>query len=154
MTKRKTVGWKVGNVVSIPLGGGRFAFGWLLTFPLIAFFDWAEERERPPIESLVGRPIAFRIWVMGRAVKQGMWSVIGHESPSASLLEPPTFVKSDSISGALSLTRKGSEETSATRAECLGLERAAVWDPEHVVDRLNDHFDGRPNIWVESLRLE
>lgn len=27
-----------------------------------------------------------------------------------------------------------------------------VWSPEHVEDRLRDHFAGRPNKWEESLR--
>jgi len=42
----------------------------------------------------------------------------------------------------------------ASRAECEGLERCAVWEPEHVEDRLRDHFAGKPNVWVESLRLK
>ena len=30
---------------------------------------------------------------------------------------------------------------------------AAVWDPQHVEDRLRDHFAGLPNKWVQSLAL-
>ena len=41
----------------------------------------------------------------------------------------------------------------ATRAECEGLEREAVWDPEHIEDRLSDYFSGKPNKWVDSLKL-
>lgn len=48
--------------------------------------------------------------------------------------------------------RRGGEEP-ASRQELEGLEVAAVWDPEHVEDRLRDHFSGRPNKWVESIRL-
>ncbi|WP_448115483.1 hypothetical protein [Mesorhizobium amorphae] len=36
----------------------------------------------------------------------------------------------------------------------IGLECAAVWDPEHVVDRLRDPADGRPNKWVERLAVD
>jgi hypothetical protein len=45
-------------------------------------------------------------------------------------------------------------EDTATRAACAGLERAEVWDPEHVEDRLRDHRAGRANKWVESLALK
>ena len=43
-------------------------------------------------------------------------------------------------------------ERLAIAEECVGLERAAVWEPEHVEDRLRDHFAGRSNRWVESLK--
>lgn len=44
-------------------------------------------------------------------------------------------------------------EIPALLEECENLEVAAVWDAHHVEDRLRDHFDGRPNEWVESMRL-
>lgn len=47
-----------------------------------------------------------------------------------------------------------SVENPATPEECAVLERAAVWDPGHVEDRLRDHFAGQSNKWVESLRLK
>jgi hypothetical protein len=42
----------------------------------------------------------------------------------------------------------------AKRKECVGLECCAVWDPEHVEDRLKDHFAGIPNKWVQSMALD
>lgn len=45
-------------------------------------------------------------------------------------------------------------EDSATRAQCAGLERSAVWDAEHVEDRLRDRRAGRLNKWAESLALK
>ena len=42
----------------------------------------------------------------------------------------------------------------ATREQCLGLERAAVWEPENIESRLADHYAGRPNAWADSLRLQ
>jgi hypothetical protein len=40
-----------------------------------------------------------------------------------------------------------------TPEECVGLERAAVWDAEHVTARLRDHYSGRPNAYLESMQL-
>jgi hypothetical protein len=40
----------------------------------------------------------------------------------------------------------------ASYGECTSLERAAVWDTEHIEDRLEDYFNGRENKWVESLK--
>ena len=40
----------------------------------------------------------------------------------------------------------------ATYEEIKNLECAAVWEPEHVEDRLRDYFSGVPNVWVEDLK--
>jgi hypothetical protein len=34
------------------------------------------------------------------------------------------------------------------------LDRAAIWTANHIVDRLNDHFDDRSNKWAVSLRMK
>jgi hypothetical protein len=47
-----------------------------------------------------------------------------------------------------------SEITVGAREDCVGLERAAVWEPEHIEDRLRDHFNGIKNIWEESLKIK
>jgi hypothetical protein len=38
-------------------------------------------------------------------------------------------------------------------AECVGLERSAVWSAENVESRLEDHYGGRPNGTVERMRV-
>jgi hypothetical protein len=38
--------------------------------------------------------------------------------------------------------------------ECSGLERAAVWEAGHVAKRIHDHYAGRPNAHLESMRLK
>ncbi|HEY0158466.1 MAG TPA: hypothetical protein VGF28_14380 [Thermoanaerobaculia bacterium] len=88
---------------------------------------------------------------MNRAITSGRWKVLGHVPLDEPLQREPAFFKQDPLSGELTLYRSGTEYP-ASAEECQELERAAVWDPEHVEDRLRDHFDGRSNRWVESLR--
>ncbi len=38
----------------------------------------------------------------------------------------------------------------ATKEECKGLERSAVWTPEGIQRRLNDHYAGRKNYYIEK----
>jgi hypothetical protein len=38
--------------------------------------------------------------------------------------------------------------------EVKGLERAAVWEADHIEDRLTDYIDGKENKWVKSLELK
>lgn len=143
-----------GDIVRISLSDGRFGFGWVIRNPLIAFFDLCLREPSPSVKRVVESPVAFKVWVMNYAVTKKFWPVIGHEELPVEQLVEPRFFKIDPIGGQLYITSGGGKEIPATRAECEKLENAAVWDPEYVVSRLEDHFAGRPNKWVELLRLK
>lgn len=95
----------------------------------------------------------FTVWVTNDAVTSGRWPVIGNVSLSPELEVAPKFFKQDPISKTFSIYHQG-QETSASLAECGNLERAAVWEPSHIEDRLRDHYLGIPNQWVESLKAQ
>jgi hypothetical protein len=144
--------WNVGDFVGIPLGDGTNAFGRILRRPLIAFYD-LRSHVIPPFHTIAAAPVIFVTYVMKYAVTQGIWRVLGNAPLSEDLRTEPLFFKRDPITRKLTIYRDSTgEETPASREECLRLERAAVWDPERIVDRLRDHFAGRPNKWVESMR--
>jgi hypothetical protein len=149
--RNRKIDRRVGDVVAIRLSDGRLAFAWLLREPLMAFFDYSSRGPAAAVAEIVRNPIAFRIWVMKRALT--VWQVVGHVSVPDDVLEPPWFFKQDPLSRAVSILRTGTEEFPANAETAKGLERAAVWDPEHVADRLEDHFAGRPNKWVDSVKL-
>lgn len=149
--KRKRIKRIPGDIVQVDLGNGESGYGHILE-NTIAFYDVKIPPDRPVAE-IVAHPILFNVWVMDYAVTRGVWPVIGHAALDAKLLEEPLFYKKDIISKQLTIYRDSTgEETPATISACENLECAAVWDPEHIVDRLVDHFAGRPNQWVESLR--
>lgn len=149
MKRQKRV---VGDIVCIPLSEGRKAYALIL--PLAdAFFDLVTVGDAiPSMEEIISRPVLFQIGVMRYAVTKGIWKVIGHVEPPPALLEPPKFFIQDDFTGALVITTDGGDRQPATFEECEHLESCAAWDPEHVVSRLEDHFAGRPNKWVELLR--
>lgn len=149
---KRRIARRVGDVVAIHITGEKYAFGLVLKEPLMAFFDFIAATPNPDVPSLVRQSVAFKIWVMNRAVTSGIWPIVGHVDLSERNQESPTFFKVDRITGRLTATKGGTTEWPIGREECKELERAAVWDPEHVVSRLEDHFAGRPNKWVESLR--
>ncbi len=148
----KNVRRNVGDVVSVPLGDGTIGFGRVLKGALFAFYD-LRDSEVPSLEKIVSSKIAFKVWVMNYAVTSGDWPVLGNVPLEPELVIEPLFFKKDSITKALRTYRDSTqEEVSATREECEMLERASVWNPEHVVERLNAHFAGRRSIWVEHQR--
>ncbi len=78
--------------------------------------------------------------------------MIGHEPlTSAMLILPPKFIQDPFDKKIFSLYENGVIRP-ATREQCLGLERASVWEPEHVEDRLRAHYAGNLNHVVELLK--
>lgn len=150
-----------GRVVRIDLGDGRCAYGRQLLGPSVEFYDRpGKPGEMVDLLDVVASPVAFTIWVMKYAFRRrGGWElldVVPLTDEERSMID--RRAKQDVLSGALSIYWSDHVtgtfgEIPASAQECEGLEVAAVWDPQHVEDRLRDHFDGRPNRWVESIRL-
>jgi hypothetical protein len=152
-----------GDIVQIPLGDGAVAYGRLLREPLVAVHDLPSDTSLDPellVEGLVDAPVLFVLPVMNKAVTSGRWPTVGHRPlTDVERTTPVRFCKQDPISGSLSIAwvdpvSSEYHTAPASREECEALEREAVWEPEHVEDRLRDHRAGRTNKWVESLRLK
>ena len=151
MTKKRYP--KLGTVIAIPLNSRLFGFGLILSRPQIAVLDVKSGRpELPVLEGPIDGHVLFHVSVMRSAVLSDAWRKIGEiELPDSLKKEPWTF-NQDLMSGEIYLTKTGSEDVPTTPEGIRGLERVAVWEGEHLEDRIRDHFAGRPNKWVESLR--
>jgi hypothetical protein len=151
-----------GRVVRINLGDGRCAYGRQLLSVSVEFYDrLGKAGETASLSDVVASPVVFTVSVMDYAFRQHEgWDLLDVVPlPDEKRAAVERWAKKDVISGALSIYWEDHAtgtygETPASLEECEGLEIAAVWDPEHVEDRLRDHFDGRPNRWVESMRLK
>lgn len=146
-----------GDVLKIDLGDGAHSYGHVAEHGQVIFYDYRSQLELP-IHDIVRLPIAFRVWVYDSALKGDRWQKIGHiDLPPALLQEPDTF-KQDPVSGRLSIYHRRYASTNYERpailSECRNLERTAVWEAEHVEDRLRDHFAGVENAWVRQLLID
>ena len=148
MARRKN--WDSGNIVEITLPSGGLTYALVVDFPRIAFFDRKFD-SRPSIEDIVEAPIAFQICVMKYAIGKRYWAVIGDTEVPSEIARADRFFKFDRISRKFSIYQGRGDETPATYSEVTELECAAVWDPEHVVSRLEDHYAGAENKWVKLL---
>ena len=145
--------WVTGAVVKVALGEGVCGFGQLLKFPEYAFFD-LRALDDVQATDVVSRPVLFRIWVMKSAHSTGRWPKIGVAKVSDALSRTVYRFNQDPIDPTkIRLTKDGTDGPLVSVAECHGLERAAVWDAQHVEDRLRDQFAGRPNKWAESMKI-
>jgi hypothetical protein len=91
---------------------------------------------RLPAEPPINSAFAFIVGLYDDILKSGIWPIVSHEPFSSVEAEwpPPACIK-DVISGGYSIFHKGEIRTS-TKSECVGLETAAVWDADHVIDRI------------------
>ena len=152
-----------GRVVRIPLGDGMVGWGRQLRNVRVEFyerFDAETDAEQVDPREVARCEVAFTVAVMDRAFRRnGGWTLLD-VVPLSEKEESETYrsVKQNPVSGAVTIYWEkpdgSSGEDIATRAACAGLERSAVWDPEHIEDRLRDHRAGRPNKWVDSLALK
>jgi Immunity protein 26 len=119
---------------------------------LFAFYDIKTSHDIPLTE-VESKPILFKIWVMRNSVGSGRLEIVGVKSLEDDLRGQPNFFKIDTLSKRIGIYHRGTERP-ATVKECEGLECAAVWSAVHVEDRLRDHFLGRPNKWVEFMKIK
>ena len=148
---QKRIRRTVGDFVKIRLDDKSHSYARVLDEPLFAFYDCVTSKDLS-VEEVKKHQVLFKIWVMNRAVTSGRWSVVGNRPLEKEEQESPAFFKQDPVKPSSFVIYRNGVERRASYAECEGLECAAVWDPEHVEDRLRDHFSGKPNKWVESLK--
>lgn len=145
--------YSIGGILKVPLGDGWHTYGQMIGDAQVAFFD-ARTKTDLPADEIVKRPVLFRLAVDKYAVSKFVWLRIGKaDVPDVLKIHEPQFIQ-DALNPECFRIYCGGVIRPATRAECEGLERCAVWSPEQVVDRINDHYKGIPNKWVESLRLK
>lgn len=152
----KKIKRKLGDIIKIPLGEKGHLYGHLTTSPNTIFYDGIFTSDQT-IEEIVQLPELFTISVNDRTIETGEWPVVGHSPLTEAQLKIPYKYKQDKISGELAIYHTEFAATNyerpATLEGCKGLECAAVWDPSHVVDRILDHYDGKPNKWLISIAI-
>lgn len=147
---------KQGDYFQIELGAGLLAYGRVLQSPIYAFYNVITTTPLTTSE-LDRKALLCKICVMKYAWKKTNWKIIGYSELPIELCQRVWFAKQDSISGELTMYSEWEgkvAEKKATRKQLLGLECAAVWDPDHVEDRLRDHYNGVENKWVKNLALK
>ena len=146
---------KVGDILKVGLPDGCHAYAHIAKHDIVVFYDYCGKDELP-LEDIVKLPIAFRVWVYKDVLTSGRWARVGNII-SDILSDDPYFYKQDIVTGALAIYHEEFAETSyerpATLSEVKNLERAAVWDANHVEDRLVAFFNNEVCDWVEPIDI-
>jgi len=142
MTRAKTLA--PGTFVRIPLADGSFAYGRVLPNPYLAFYNYRTTEPSADLDVIESKPLLFTQAV--RVFGYDRWVNIGQRTLEGEVARPVVRFMQDladfrrcTIFDSQGMERKVGPE------ECVGLERAAVWDMHHIEERLLDTFLGRPN---------
>ena len=150
--RQKTI---LGSVIKIDLLDGYHSYGRILKGSSYAIYDIRTKEELNP-EDVIQSNILFIINVYKYGVTKGRWLKIATFPLEPELMILPLEFMQDMMDlNKFELYDPNTGDIAlATKEECTGLERAAVWEPEHVEERIRDHFLGRPNQWVEMLKMK
>jgi len=139
-----------GTFVRIPLSDGSFGYGRVLFDPYLAFYDHRTTEPSSDLDEIAARPVLFTQVVRVRDADR--WPRIGHRDLDGEVAKPVVrFMQDLADFRKCVIFDSAGNERPATPEECVGLERAAVWDPHQIERRLLDTFMGRPN--EDEMRL-
>jgi len=145
----------VGSIIEIQLEEGYFAYGQILRAG-IAVFDLYVPEHLKDISLLNSATELFIVQVYDDAITNGRWLKIGKLSIRRGFeILPMKFIQDAINPESFQLYDPNTGEIiDAKKEDCIGLECAAVWEAEHVESRIIDYYSGRPNIWVENLKIK
>ena len=145
----------IGAIVKVPLEKGFYRYGRILQGTSFAFYDIRSKEGQIDLAKIVSSPVLFIISVSNYAVTDGRWAKIG-KLPLEKEFDflPPRYTQDLLSPDKFKIIYSNGTVKQATRKECSGLERFAVWQPQQVEERLSDYFAGRKNRHLEQLNSD
>jgi hypothetical protein len=141
-----------GAFIRIALADGSFGYARLLESPYAAFYNYRTTSPDSDLDRIASSPILFRIAV--RHLALDAWEFIGRRALEEQLTQPVVqFMQDMGDFRRCTIFDTAGHERAAEPQECVGLERAAVWERDSVEERLLDAFLGRPNADEEHLKV-
>ncbi|SHN34378.1 immunity 26/phosphotriesterase HocA family protein [Chitinophaga sp. CF418] len=146
----------IGSIIRIKLPCHKYAYARILKNANYAIYDLITENEFEDINEIISKNILFIIAVYDKAVTSGRWPKIGNAALETTLdTLPMKFIQDPVDSSQFRLYDPNTGNmTKGQRKDCIDLEKAAVWEGEQVEERICDHYAGKPNRWVEQMRMK
>jgi hypothetical protein len=141
-----------GTFLRIRLPDGTYGYGRELEGPFTAFYDYRTTTPSDDLDVIADKPVLFSVGV--RLQDPTRWERIGARALEGVVAEPVVgFHQEIGDFGKCIIFDSAGNARTATPEECVGLERDAVWDQDHIEERLLDKFMGRPNVAEQHLRV-
>jgi hypothetical protein len=142
--------WQAGAVIRKKLSDGMHYYARLLEFPWAVFYRYRSALPENDLPSIAAHEVLFIIAAHKTLLAKDQWETIGNLPLDGTLHRPKERAIWDDAE-TCQIIDANNEMRPATPAQCAGLEIAAVWEPNHIEDRLDDAFAGRPDRWLEQM---
>ena len=147
---------EVGSILKIGLANNNYGLARVIGGGFIEFYDIAftDEQLKEVVNSLTQHKVIFTLSVHKSWIKNSGWELIGNSNDH---IPPPPkqFMQNFANLGDIKIiTPEGVTSGTKEEVEKQGIERVAVWEDNHIEDRLQDYFSGTPNRWLEQLRVK
>jgi hypothetical protein len=145
----------IGAFVRVPIDETYHTYGRMINRSVYAFYDFKTDSETVDLDSIEGSAVLFKLMVIKDAVTKGYWKKIGIKELPEDLKAPVPFFKQEvGLPNDCSIIFvEGSNIKKVSPEDCVGLERFAAWEHDHVEQRLRDHYNGVRNVDSYMLRV-
>jgi len=143
----------IGAFLRIPIDAKYHTYGRIINKLVYAFYDFKTDLEVSDLDLIEKSDILFKLLIHRSAINSGGWKIIGKKELPEDLKVPVPFFKQEIGSPDDCSIVTGDESRIATQEECGGLERLAVWEHQHVKQRLEDFYNGVRNNDTYAMRL-
>lgn len=142
-----------GSILEIHIEKEYYVYAQILLNGLgYAFFDFKSKVRLMDLNTLLNCKVLFILMVYDDVITKGVWLKVGKLPIREELLiQPMKFIQDALNPDKFQLYNPNTGEiSSATKKDCKGLERASVWEANHVEDRIRDHYLGVPCAWLKE----
>lgn len=143
---------KLGTYFVINLGD-YYVFGRIIEGYIFVFFDFQSSKEDIDLDMLLEQNILFSIHVGWAAITSKRWKVLAIKPLEEKFRAVVPFFVQEIGNDDLCWIDYDGERIQVSKIECIGFERLATWNAIHVEQRIRDHYDGKPNMYLLGLRL-
>jgi len=152
MEKKKRQRIKDGAIVKIKLTDDRMVFARLMVGK-IAVYDFVAMQSNPipETETIIGNPVIFYSSVYNDVITKGLFEIIGFKALTRDEIDqvPPVFTQDLVNIDDCTISYQDGRQLKGTPDDCIGLERLSVWEASAVTKRIEDHYGGKRNFYVE-----
>lgn len=150
MSKKQRI--TVGSILEIYIEKEYYTYAQILGKAGYAFFDYKTSDKLNDYSILLDKPILFITSVYNDVITQGHWLKVGNLEIRKDLQEQPMqFIQDAMHPDRFEFYDPNTGESRpASKEQIKGLERASVWEANHIEDRIRDYYNGVPCVWLKD----
>jgi len=142
----------LGAVMEINIDNEYYVYAQSYPYTQEIIFDYRSKEPLKDLSVLLSAKQLFQVAVFRWVIGSGHWKKVGKLPLREDLLPAQMkyiYHKFDRVKFEI-YNPETVQITPSSKEECRGLERCSVWGAESIKDRIRDHYNGVPCMWLED----